>query len=314
MKHDLAPSQGIIILFAFCSACAPPQETPSQKEKTAGIHAVDPAPVLNNSEKHVLDGLLESARESIRVSDWPAATRAITDGLKKTDNRPGLEIVNAHFLMLRGDIGLEMGNEPDARRYFTDAMAVFHVHKNEAGRFAAFTALGRLEARRGDYAAAERQFDQAETLRKNLTNQALAANYLVEKGRLASRQMKRTDSIRFFQEALSLFEVAKDKRSSAEVLVLLSFEEDQTDQSVAARRNLERAVALFDETKDMQGKVRAIHRLATYAEREKQTAKAARLYAEAAALYRSLGQETAAANVDMHLATLSPPEDNSKKK
>ncbi len=309
------PLQHLLVFLSIpMIACGRADNAPS-KHKEDHAAAVEPKPQeINKSEKHVLDNLLADARRGLHESDWTTATRAVDEGLKKTEDRVGLEIVNAHFLMLKGDIALDKNNEPDARRYFTDAMALFHVHKNEEGRFEAFTALGRLEARRGDYAAAERQFDQAEALRKNFVNPALIGEYLVAKGRLASRQMKRADSVRCFQEAITVFEKAKDKKSTAETLILLSFEDDQSDRLSAARRDLERAAALFEEVKDMRGKVRAIHRLAGFAEREKQIAKASRLYSEAAALYRSLGQDTAAAGVEMHLATLTPAEDSSKKK
>jgi tetratricopeptide (TPR) repeat protein len=314
--------RGIISLSLWLSVwslgCGVQTEpAPQQKKQSAekNLSATkNPKPDIDNVEKKMLERLQSQAREYIRTSNWAAADRTVSKGLKKTQDRIGLEITNAHFLMLRGNAALAMGNESDARRYFTDALAVFHVHKNEEGRFEAFTALGRLEARRGDYAAAERQFDQAEALKPKLRDRKLAGKFLMEKGRLASREMKRTDSVRLFQEAIEIFEAAKDKRAAAEVLVLLAQEEDFSNHMSTARRSLERAATLFGEVDDPAGKVHAIHRLATYAEREKQTAKAARLYSEAAELYRQLGRRSAAAGVERHLNTLSTGDKSSKKK
>jgi tetratricopeptide (TPR) repeat protein len=303
-----------LVLSVWIAGCGVQQETPAKEKNVPEIKPVQVDAEVNHSEKKVLDKLQADISECFRTKDWPAAERAIREGLNKTEGRPGLEITNAHFLMFRGDAALELGNEPDARRYFTDAMAVFHVHRNEEGRFEAFTALGRLEARRGDYAAAERQFEQAEALKEKLANRSLEGKFLIEKGRLASRQMKGTEASGFFQEALTIFDTAKDKQSMAEVLVLLAQEDDMLDRLSAARRGLERAAVLFDEIKDMDGKARAIHRLATFAEREKQTAKAVRLYGEAAALYESLGRRSAAANVERHLSTLKSADEDSPKK
>ena len=307
------------LVLWLCAAGCSIQADPPPKSNTASAAETEKPSASNDdevtaSDKKVLDRLLTDAREGIRVKDWTAANRAINEGLHKTEGRRGLEITNAQFVLLRGTAALEQGSEPDARRFFADALAIFHVNKNTQGRFEAFTSLGRLEERRGDYAAAERQFDQAETLRKDVSNRAAVGEYLLAKGRLASRQMKRTEASAFYQEALKIFETAEDKRSMAEALLMIAWEDDQSDRAGAAKRDLERASALFGEIKDTDGKVRAVHRLAVLAERDKQNAKAARLYTEAAELYETLGRRSDASAVERHLSTLSTGEDKSKKK
>ncbi len=145
-----------------------------------------------------------------------------------------------------------------------------------------------------------------------MTDRTVVAEYLVEKGRLASRKMKPDQSIPLFQEAVSIFEVQKDKRRIAETLVLIAQDQDFADRLSDARRALERAVVLFDESKDLKGKARALHKLATYAEREQQTAKAERLYNEALALYESLGNRSAAVNIERRLSAIKSAEPSSK--
>jgi tetratricopeptide (TPR) repeat protein len=300
-----------LLLVLWTAGCnlqdSAPKKSDSPKENPS-LPKVNIGP----SEKKNLDQLMSEAQNSLRDGDISVARRLILDGLEKTDNRPGFEILNAHFLLLRGDAAFQEGNEPDARRYYADAIAVFHVHKNDEGSFETFTALARLETDRGDFAAAERQFEQAETLKSKINNRMSVANYLIEKGRLASRKMKSDVSVPLFQEAMSIFEAQKDKRRTAETLVLIAQDEDFADRLSEARRALERAVALFDETKDMKGKARALHRLATFAERERQNAKAERLYNEALTLYETLGNRSAAVNIERRLSALKSQEPESK--
>jgi tetratricopeptide (TPR) repeat protein len=300
------------LLLIFMTVGCNTKESVAKKSDSPKMKSISSQGDIGPSEKKALDQVMSEAREALRDEDLSTAGRKIADGLEKTENRPGLEILNAQFLLLRGDAAFQEGIEPDARRYYADAMAVFHVHKNDEGSFKTFTALGRLETGRGDFAAAERQFEQAEALKPKIDSRTIVADFLIEKGRLASRKMKSDESVPLYQEAMSVFEAQKDKRKMAEILVMLAQDEDFADRMGEARRALERAVALFDETKDLKGKARALHKLATFAEREQQNAKAERLYSEALTIYESLGNRSAAVNIARRLSTLKSAEPESK--
>jgi hypothetical protein len=106
--------------------------------------------VATKSIEEEIDRLSLEVGEAMDVQDWPRARQLIGQGLELVSGKPGLERHNAGLLLKLGDIERETGNEPEARRHYTDAMAIFHVHKNHPGRFETFLAMGRLEARRGD--------------------------------------------------------------------------------------------------------------------------------------------------------------------
>ncbi len=315
-------TQSLFVLFFIFAisqqGCGLPQE--SKDAQQSGQNKASPTlkneiteTTIDNVDKKVIEQLLEDAKAYLREEELSAAERIISDGLKKTEGISGLETAAAHFMLLRGKSAMYGDNEIEARRHFADALAVFHVQKNDDGRFETFVAVGCLETRRGDYPAAERQFEQAETIKGNVKNSILIGHYSMEKGRLASRKMKSDDAIKLYQEAFSVFETAKDKQAVADVLVLLANEEYSTDKLSAARKGMEKAAALYSEIKDDKERAYALHRLAIYAEREQQPAKAIRLYKEALNLYEQQGKKSNAAAVGRRISYLTIHEEEQKK-
>jgi tetratricopeptide (TPR) repeat protein len=271
-------------------------------------------PAVDQTQMKELNRLEEEAETAVTNKDWITAKQLVRQGIEESEKSRDLDTVTARFLLLKGEIALQTGDQTSARRYFTDAMAIFHVRKNDPGRFETFMALGRLEARSGDYAAAERQFQEAGALKPKVQNKALLAKFLVDQGHLAARQMAHKRAAALYTEALTIFDAIKDNRLRAETLLLLAAEEDMLGRLGSSKQSLNRAAKLFQDAEDLDGKVRAVHRLATYAEREKKYAVARRLFTEALELYQKLDQQTAATSVERHLSALPVPENDSKKK
>ena len=307
-------SSRIFLCLVILACCTPHTDTKESKKTTSADNASPAVAESNSDEIKELKRLEEEARKAVMNENWPDAKQLIRQGLRQTEQNRDLDLHQARFLLLKGEAALHHGDRLNARRYFSDAMAIFHVRKNEPGRFETFLALGRLEARSGDYAAAERQFSEAKSLEAKITDKSLKGRFLVEQGRLAARTVDHKKAAEFFTKALLLFDALKNNRMRAETLLLLSAEEEMLGRLGSARQSLYRASKLFETAGFPSGKVKAVHRLATYAEREKKYAMARRLYNEALALYEQLDQQTAATNVARHLSALPTVDKDSQKK
>jgi hypothetical protein len=295
-------------------ACGTQKEEPPRPVEATGGSQQEAEDEKNDARQKELSRIEQEARDAIDKKAWPGARQIIGEGLRLSEDQRGLELEAAKLLLLLGDVERESGNEVEARRHYTDAMAVFHVNKDDRGRFETLLSTSQLEARRGDYSAAERELSEAETYIPKLKDRKLVGQFKMVKGWLASRQVKHQEAYDTFLEAIQIFEAGKDYASRAEALLLLAAEEDALGQLEASKRSLEKALSTFNEKEDLDGKVRALHRLATYAERERKFGKARQLFKEVLTLYEQLDQKSTAANVRQHLNALPVPESESKKK
>lgn len=315
MRHS-KNSFPTLLCLTILACCTPQTDT---KKTTKTKHTANPTSstgidTSNSDEIKELKRLLEQAKTAVTNDDWLTAKPLIRQGIRQTEQNRDLDMYHARFLLLKGEMALQKGDRLSARRYFTDAMAIFHVRKYDPGRFETFLALGRLEARSGDYSAAERQFSEAKSLEAKITDKSLKGCFLMEQGRLAARTMAHKKAAELYSQALLIFDALKNNRLRAETLLLLSAEEEMLGRLGSARQSLYRASKLFEDAGIPSGKVKAVHRLATYAEREQKYAKARQLYNEALALYEQLDQQTAATNVARHVSALPMADKDSKKK
>jgi hypothetical protein len=109
-------------------------------------------------------------------------------------------------------------------------------------------------------------------------------------------------------EAIKIFETERDKKNTAETLLLLASEEDALGWMGALKNHLDRATAIFRDLGDMDGEARALHRLAGLAERDKKYNRAKQLLQKVEELYEKLDRTTAATNVGRHINSLPDDE------
>jgi len=248
-------------------------------------------------------------REALDTGDVPEAGRLIRQGLALTSaGGAAEEVARGRFVLLRGNIARNEGRTVDARRDYADAMALFRVRGDDRGRFEVFLAEAELEEIQGDYAAAERQLAEAETLMPKIDDDRLRGAYQLRLGRLAFVRARYPDACALFVEAIRFFSAARAKRDHADTLLLLASAEDGRGDFKLARRTVEKALALFGEIGDKDGQVRSLHRLAGFADRERQFAKERSLLTKVRAMYDELGRRSDAVKVERQLASL--PESN----
>jgi tetratricopeptide (TPR) repeat protein len=252
-----------------------------------------------------LDHIEQDVHQAIKDGDRVRAKQLIDVGLEMVaEQGPGFELNQARFILAAGNVARESGNEIEARRHFDDAMAIFHVHKDQKGRVETYIALGQLETRRGDYVAASRQFAAAEALMPGLKDRRLPGVFSLNMGRLASRQVKREQAYKHFVEAIRIFGTLKDKQDMAETFLLLATEEDAMGRTRASKRSIEKALRIFRRIENIDGEARSLHRLAVLAEREKNYQQTRKLLLKVHGLYDKLDRKTAATTVMRHINAL----------
>lgn len=246
---------------------------------------------------------------ALEAEDWSRVKQLVKRGLELTEANPGkYDIYQARFLLARAETAREQSQETESRRYFADAMAIFHVKKDSKGRAETHIGLGKLEARRGDYAAAAREFAEAETLLAEVEKGLLNGIFKLETGRLASKRVERQKAKADFLEAIRIFEAEKDQKHLAETLAYLAHEEDAMGNTDQCRRHLGRALALYREMGDPEGEAYALHRLARVAEREKNYNHARTLLKKVYELYDKLDRKADMLRVERHINALPEAE------
>jgi len=247
----------------------------------------------------------QEARAAMAERDWPLARKLLQDGMDLA-KRSGheFELERARLLLLLGDVERDGGKELDARRYYADAMAVYRVQGSNKGRFTVHLSQGDLEAARGDYVAASREYASAEALLGDVDDRQLEGDFLFRKGKLASRQMRNEDAIKAYTDAAKLFEIDRNQRARAEALLALALEQDAVENERQCRLALDKALALFRDIGDKDGEVRALHKAAAMAERARQFRKARGLLKKVHELYLALDRQADATKVMQHLSAL----------
>jgi tetratricopeptide (TPR) repeat protein len=273
--------------------------------RESGAKAKGEAAALLNE----LEALEAEARTALDAGDVPEASRLVRRGLARaSDGGAATDVARGRFMLLRGCIARDAGKTVDARRDYADAMALFRVRIDDRGRFEVFLAESDLEEIQGDYAAAERQLAEAETLLPKIGDDRLRGEYQRRLGRLAFVRARYPDACDLYVEAIKSFSTARAKRDQAETLLLLAAAEDSRGDVKLARRTLEKALAMFGELADKAGEARALYRLAGFADRDRQFAKERSLLTKVQALYDELGRHSDAVKVERQLASL--PETN----
>jgi tetratricopeptide (TPR) repeat protein len=276
---------------------------------------------LDNREKkelaqklqHEFDALEADILAALKDRDWPLANRKIALGVEKTSAAGyQFEIMRARFLLQKGNLLRDQGDEVAARRNYADAMAIFRVHGSQVGRFEVHLAQCQLEEFLGAYAAASRDLAEARVLLSKTDDVNLKAAFLIRSGRLAFRQVKYDEAFEAFLEASRIYAQAKDRTAQADALVLLSDVEDAKGDASQCRRSLEKALAIFEKSGNKGGEVRALHKLATLAERDKRYRKARALFNKVYVLYEELDRPSDATKILQHINAL--PERGKKKK
>ena len=305
--HSIMRRLGAVFAaWAAISACGGEPDQASSRSRAGERGAASAAA---ESEAKSLGNELRELEVRTRAAsgrgDVGEAARLVARGLAlAAEGGAAQDVARGRFVLLRGNLARHAGRTVDARRDYADAMALFRVRADDRGRFEVYLAEAELEELQGDYAAAERQLAEAETLLPKIDDDRLRGAYQIRLGRLAFVRARYPDACALYVDAAKSFSLAHEKRDQAEALLLLAAAEDSRGEAGLARRTLDKALAIFHETDDKDGEVRALHRLAGFAHRDGQVAKERSLLTRVRALYDELGRRSDAVKVERQIASL----------
>ncbi|MCK9522944.1 MAG: hypothetical protein M0R76_07845 [Proteobacteria bacterium] len=301
LRRALLSVLGALCCLAACSPSKPADDAPPA-DASADAAALPEA--ARARQQNYADSLGE-ARQFIQRENLSAAARIVDAGLRKTkEDGRDWELYYAEFQLLSANLQRAAFAPLESLRRYADAMAIFRVHDHSAGQFEVLLELAVLEEDRGDFAAAERQLDEAATHLPRIDAPRLLARYDVCRGRVEAGRMNHAQALQHFAEADKRYAKAKEKLAQADTLFLAASSHDAQTDTRRARVALEKAAALYGEENFAPGVVRATHRLAILAERDKQYKKAKALLTKTRQLYLELGKHSDAAKVEQHIHVL----------
>ena len=260
---------------------------------------------LDDTLVNLFVSLEQKAVDALGAEEYVMAKQLIDRGLQKTQKAGRkYELYEARFSLLKGKLEHLKGSSTEARRFFGDAMAVFRIRKNMPGTFEVRLAQATLEEGGGDFAAAQRELDEAEKLLSQIDSANLKVEFTFKQAELYASQMKHQDAARLFLEAAEQFHTNKNASREADAYVALAGCEEALEKPQESKNSLNKAYKIYLAAQNKEGAVKALHRLAQFAVREEKYKTAREQFKQVETLYLELGRQSDATKVNQHIAAL----------
>ncbi|MBN2342182.1 MAG: hypothetical protein JXX29_16035 [Deltaproteobacteria bacterium] len=302
-RNRFLPPATWAVSFILAACDISPQDKPEAKENEVSIKR--PEIKLNETKVAFFTNLERKAVEAFQSDELVRCKQLIHQGLNETQ-RAGreYEIYEARFSLLRGKLAQKQGRSTDARRFLGDAMAVFRIRKNAQGTFEVHLAQSTIEENAGDFAAAQREIDEAQKLLPKIDDPQLKGAFIMNQASLLVRQMKHVEAAKLFLEAAQHFHSIDAKLQEADAFVLLASCEEAIDKAREAQNSLEKAYKIYTAENSKEGAVKALHKLALFSLREERYKKAKEQLQKVESLYLELDRPSDATKVNQHLSAL----------
>lgn len=304
MKNMTQYLTACLMIASLAVAC---EVTRSEKNAAKGDETTDTGEVeqLDDSLVNLFGSLEKQAIEALDAEELVRARQLTDNGLHKTQKAGRkYELYEARFSLLKGKLEQIKGSTGEARRFFGDAMAVFRIRKNIPGTFEVRLAQATLEESGGDFAAAQRELDEAEKLLSQIDSANLKVEFTFKQAELFASQMKQQEAARLFLDAAEQFHANKNLSREADAYVALATCEEALEKPQESKNSLNKAYKIYLAAKDTEGAVKALHRLAQFSVREEKYKTAREQFKQVETLYLQLGRQSDATKVNQHIAAL----------
>ncbi|MBN2529957.1 MAG: hypothetical protein JXR76_26440 [Deltaproteobacteria bacterium] len=260
---------------------------------------------LDDAQVNAFATLEQKAAAALNSQQMVLARQLIGKGLQQTQKAGRqYEMYEARFSLLKGKLEHQKGRSTEARRFFGDAMAVFRIRKNASGTFEVRLAQASLEESSGDFAAAQRELDEAQKLISEVNDANLRGEFTFTQAELFASQMKHKDASRLFLEAAEQFHANKNPKREADSFVALASCEESLEKAQDSKNSLNKAYKIYMGAEDKEGAVKALHKLAQFSLRDEKYKTAKEQLKRVEALYLELGKQSDATKVNQHLSSL----------
>ncbi|MGI5246613.1 tetratricopeptide repeat protein [Dactylosporangium sp. CA-139066] len=201
-----------------------------------------------------------------------------------------------NYIHRLGTLARRRGDYAEAERRYQQALTMLEQLGNQAGIATSYHSLGMLAQRRGDYAEAERRYQQSLTIKEQLGNQVGLASSYGQLGTLAQRRGDYTEAERRYQQALASFEQLGHQAGIAASHHQLSMLAQDRGDYTEAERRYQQSLAMLEQLGDQAGIAASHHQLGILAQDRGDYAEAERRYQQSLASFEQLGDQAALAS------------------
>ena len=211
----------------------------------------------------------------------------------------------ANALRLLGELAVRTHNLKDAEKKYDNALKIFREIETKLGEASTLRALGNLAVRTDDLKDAREKYDDALTIFREIEEKEGEANTLYALGALALRTTDLKDAREKYDDALTIFREIEGKMGEANTLRALGDLAVRTDDLKNAKEKYDDALKIFREIDEKMGEANTLRALGDLAVRTDDLKDAKEKYDDALKIYKEIEAKLGEANTILSLGQLS---------
>ncbi|QBS40383.1 tetratricopeptide repeat protein [Nocardia sp. CS682] len=211
----------------------------------------------------------------------------------------------ARWVHRLGVLAQRRGDYAEAQRLYQQSLTIKEELGDRAGMATGYGQLGVLAHDRGDYAEAELRLQQAVTIFEELGSRAGMATGFHQLGTLAQDRGDYAEAERLYQQSLTIKEELGDRAGMATGYGQLGILAQDRGDYAEAERLYQQSLAIFEELGHRAGMATSFHQLGILAQDRGDYAEAERLYQQSLTIEAELGHRAGMATSFHQLGTLA---------
>ncbi|MFC0027997.1 tetratricopeptide repeat protein [Micromonospora chaiyaphumensis] len=204
-----------------------------------------------------------------------------------------------------GIIAQYRGDYAEAERRYQQSLTINEELGNRAGMASSYHQLGMIAQQRGDYAEAERRYQQSLTIKEELGNRADMAASYHQLGILAQRRGDYAEAERRYQQSLTIKEELGNRASMATSYGQLGILAQDRGDYAEAERRYQQSLTINEELGNRAGMATSYHQLGILAQHRGDYAEAERRYQQSLTINEELGNRAGMASSYHQLGILA---------
>ncbi len=205
-----------------------------------------------------------------------------------TDVETTHESLRSATLHQLGNIALDQGEYAEARRLYSESLAIKERLGDQGGRAMTLHQLGNIAKDQGEYEEARRLYSESLTISERLGNQGGRAGTLHQLGMIAQDQGEYEEARRLYSESLTISERLGNQGGRANTLHQLGNIAYLQGEYEEARRLYSEVLTISERLGDQGGRASTLHQLGLLAHRQQDFPAALQYTAQALAIFERL--------------------------
>jgi tetratricopeptide (TPR) repeat protein len=204
-----------------------------------------------------------------------------------------------------GILAQDRGDYAEAQRRYEQSLEIKERLGDQAGASKSYGQLGILAFLRGDYAEAQRRYEQALEIMERLGDQAGASTSYHQLGMLAQARGDYAEAQRRYEQSLEIDERLGDQAGASKVYHQLGMLAQDRGDYAEAQRRYEQSLEIKERLGDQAGASKVYHQLGILAQDRGDYAEAQRRYEQSLEIKERLGDQAGASTSYHQLGILA---------